>query len=141
MNKLLPKYKVNFILFQLIAFTFVCVLVFVDYFISYDFQYVKMGIKIFTILAIVIYETIICLSYRKSNKNQMRKTDFKEDGYNEKFLWLEILLLFDMLIIVALISQITKSNVNISIPLVLGFIIYYFISLFLIPYFGIKNKK
>jgi len=142
MNKKLLKHQVNFILLQLIAFTFVCIIAFVDDFISYDFIFVKIGIMTLTIISVVIYEIIVNYIYQKAKKNyELIEEDNKEINHNEKYLWFEILLLLDILIIVALISPVIKSHVNIAIPLLIGFILFYFISIIVKPYFGIKNKK
>ncbi len=140
MNKKLSKYQINFILLQLVAFTFVCIISFVDFFISYEFIFIKIGIQSFTVLTVIIYEIIVYVIYRRAKKNH--EDDDEEDvSHNEKYLWFEILLLLDILIIVALVSQYTSDYLNISIPLVIGFFLYYFISIIVKPYFGIKNKK
>lgn len=144
MKKKLSKYHINFIMLQLIAFTFVCIIAFVDYFISYDFHIIKIGMKTFTIVIVVIYELIINFQYKKAKRNDEKVDEDKDKedvGYNEQYLWFEIILFIDILIIVALISQFINSSVNIVIPLVLSFVFFYIISIIIKPYFGIKNTK
>lgn len=140
MKKTLEKYKINYILLQLFVFTFVCVMIFVNNFISYEFNFIKISINSFTVLAVLIYEVIINLSYQKAKVNFIEKENEKKE-FNEKFLWFELILLLDMLIIVGLISQVTKDYFNIVIPLIMGFAVFYLISVIVRPYFGIKSKK
>ncbi len=140
MKKVLKKYQINNILLQLIVFTFVCVMVFINNFISYEFSFIKIGIKSFTVLTVIIFEVIINLYFQKAKKNYIEDENEKHE-FNEKFLWFELIFLLDVLIIVGLVSQATENQFNIAIPLIIGFTLFYLISIFVRPYFGIKSNK
>ncbi len=140
MNKKLSKHHINVILSQLIILTFVCVIAFIDYFISYEFTYIKIGIWTFTLFVVLIYEIIVNILYHKARVNHKNKTEEPDQkAFNEKFLWFEIFLLLDIIIIIALLTQF--FDINIAILLITGFVIFHMISLLVKPYFGIKNRK
>jgi hypothetical protein len=141
MKKELSPKQINYLLLQLIAFTFICIIVLTDYQISIEFKSLKIGIYSFTILAIIVYEIIINLIFRKKKNEVEQPKENKEHkiGSNEKFLWFELLLLLDIIIIVAFVSQVTR--LHIALGLIIGFALFYITTQIIRPYFGIKNNK
>lgn len=139
MSRLLPRNKINYILQQMVVFSFVCLMAFFIFFVSYDFKLLRIGIQTFTVLTVVLYEIIIHLikSVRKNKSIEDDKDNQKY--YNEHFLWFNILLLIDIIFIVSLISQVFK-NINIIFFLIIGITIFSIISNFVKPYFGIEKK-
>ncbi|HEY8364095.1 MAG TPA: hypothetical protein VIK84_00870 [Haloplasmataceae bacterium] len=140
MKKPLSKKQMNYILLQMVAITYACVLLLADEYIGKNFMMLKIGIYAFLFITVVIYEIVIHILFKKALKRQ-HNNEQKESNLsnNEKFLWFELLLLLDVLIIVTLIHSITR--IHVAILLVSGFFLFYCISMLIKPYFDIKNSK
>ncbi len=142
MKKIPPKHIINYLLAQLVIFTFVCLVAFVDFFFKYDFKYIHISIRIITSVVVIVYEVLLHLLYRKAiRRAQLSETQEENKSYNEKFLWFEIILMFDVIVIIALLSLYIKSKTVLIILFVIGFIMVYIVSLIIKPLFGIKTKK
>jgi len=107
---------------------------FLNYFIQYDLTFIEISVMAFTALTVIIYEIIIIYHYNKVKKNMSEEVE-ENQVYNESFLWFELILLLDILIVVALITQVT--TVNVVYPIIIGFFVFYLISIIIKPYFGI----
>ncbi|MDF2699904.1 MAG: hypothetical protein K0Q49_1460 [Haloplasmataceae bacterium] len=143
MVKVLEKYKINFILLQMIAFSFICIMAYVDEILGIDLKFfLRISILSFTTLAVVIYEIIIFVFYKKAKNSYEIDPNSEKNkiNYNERYLWFVILLLLDVIIIVSFIAH-RFGKIDIIIPLVIGFILYSVISTIVKPYFGINHKK
>lgn len=138
-KRVLTPIQINYLLQQMLAFTFLCIVIFVEHYIKVEFRYLKIGIHLFTLITLVIYEIIINVLYYRAKKNTQQEVEEKELVNHEKFLWFEILFLIDTVILIAYLSVVTK--IHIAIIIVLGFAIFYIISMLIKPYFGIKHQK
>lgn len=131
--------QINYLLQQILAITFVCIMIFADNYINVKFKYIKIGVYYFTIITVLIYEIFINLLYKRAkSKKQDDETSHRYTN-NEKFLWFEVLLLIDTLIMIAYLSVVT--NIHIAILIIIGFTVFYIISMLIKPYFGIKHHK
>jgi|SRR5690554_2200392 len=139
MKKIFTPIQMNYILLQMLAVTFICIVIFADNYINMEFKAIKIGIYSFTFLTVVIYEIIINLLFSKAKKEKQDEEKKYKYGNNEKFLWFEILFLIDTLIIIAYLSVVT--SLHIALIIIIGFAIFYIISMLIKPYFGIKHQK
>lgn len=148
MKKTFTTRTVNYILLQLVGLTFVCIMLFIDLFIEKDLTYLRYGLQSFTLVAFIIFEVIVHIVRSraniklKENKSLEEETNVKVKPHNEKYLWFEMLLLLDIILINAIITTVS-DNVNITILLIASLVLYYIISVIIRPYFGImpKDKK
>ncbi|NLG82569.1 MAG: hypothetical protein GX490_08655 [Bacilli bacterium] len=142
MKKKLSKHRINYLLSQLIIFTFVCLIAFVDFFFKYDFHYIRLSIWTITAISVIVYEIVLHVLLRKAiRKAELTPTEEEKKSYVEKYLWFGILLMFDVIVILALLSLYIKSKTIIIILFILGFFIVYIISILIKPLFGINNNN
>jgi hypothetical protein len=140
--KVLSRFKINYILLQMVALTFVCLMSFVDLFIEEDIQWLKVGILTFTVTIFVVYEIIVNMIMRKIYQSQQTNEEEQNEikPYNEQFLWFEIMFFLDLIFIISVLTSLFK-NLNLTIVIAIAFAIFYIITIILRPYFGIEHKK
>lgn len=145
-KNVLPHHTINYILFQMLGFTFLCAMLFVDIFIDREITWLKLSLLTFTILSFILYEIIFNLIYSKvNNRIKMEHNESVEEediegstkGYHEKYLWFISMLLIDIVIIVYLIATYTALSDIVS--LFVGILIYYLLTLWIRPYFGVHH--
>lgn len=153
-NNVLPIHVINYIIFQMIGVTFLCVMLVLNLF-DYEFEWLRISLLTFTIVAIIVYEIIINVwFYRRISRIEgieeqsietkdepleelkIKPTEEKK-GYQEKYLWFLLMLLIDIFIIIYLLSNYVALHPVAS--LAVGIIIFYFISVFVRPYFGVNG--
>lgn len=148
----LPVDVIHFILLQMVAITFICVMLILNMF-DYELEWLRISLLTFTFLATIIYEVVINLwFYRKLQQRheEAAATTVKEDGvevtpdverkgYPEKYLWFLFMLLVDIFLCIYIIS--TYARLHVYISLVIGILAFYFISMAVRPCFGVNGNR
>lgn len=148
----LPTYVIHYILMQMVAITFICVMILLNLF-NYELDWLSSSILTFTISATLIYEVIINLWFYGKIKRRLQNTpthivDAEDDGndrqegnerkdYQEKYLWFLFMLLVDIFLIIYIVTSYTRVDVFLS--LVVGILVFYIVSMVVRPYFGVDG--
>ncbi|ERJ12695.1 hypothetical protein [Haloplasma contractile] len=131
----LSRQSISYLLLHTFSITFLCLMILIDFLISTDLKILKYSFQISALSLFIIIE-IVLFSVRGRFKNA--EPEYKEE-YSFEYLLFEIAILFNISSIILIFSQYISNFVdNIIYVIMISFVVFYGLSVYIKPYFGVK---